>query len=166
MLSPTTNDGSAMGRGARVRAGERVIAPELAMAAWDHANSPTDRERDRTFECLGHPAAPAAGRRLRQRVREKYSRLLPSRRRCPGRRTPGRLGNVDHAGPVGATGSARTCPDPVSMQERQEGVGHAIRAVQVHGEPLFQGSPIAERRFEVVTRRENRWHRWKSAGTV
>jgi two-component system response regulator DesR len=30
----------------RVHAGERVIAPELMMAAWDHANPLTERERD------------------------------------------------------------------------------------------------------------------------
>jgi two-component system response regulator DesR len=30
----------------RVHAGERVIAPELAMAAWDQASPLTDRERD------------------------------------------------------------------------------------------------------------------------
>lgn len=30
----------------RVHAGERVVAPELAMAAWDHADPLTDKERE------------------------------------------------------------------------------------------------------------------------
>jgi two-component system, NarL family, response regulator DesR len=30
----------------RVHAGERVVAPELAMAAWDHADPLTERERE------------------------------------------------------------------------------------------------------------------------
>ncbi|WP_199433221.1 response regulator transcription factor [Qaidamihabitans albus] len=40
----------------RVHAGERVVAPELALAAWDHGDPLTDRER----ELLGEVAEGAA----------------------------------------------------------------------------------------------------------
>ena len=47
----------------KVHAGERVVAPELAMAAWDHTDPLTDRERELLREvATGASNAEIAGR--------------------------------------------------------------------------------------------------------
>lgn len=47
----------------KVHAGERVVAPELAMAAWDHSDPLTDRERELLREvATGASNAEIAGR--------------------------------------------------------------------------------------------------------
>lgn len=48
----------------KVHAGERVIAPELAMAAWDHADPLTDRERELLREVADGASNADIARRL------------------------------------------------------------------------------------------------------
>jgi two-component system, NarL family, response regulator DesR len=49
----------------RVHAGERVVAPELAVAAWDRADPLTDREREILREAAGGATNAEIAERLR-----------------------------------------------------------------------------------------------------